>query len=200
MVCKAQKIRHLYSESYDEEFRLKTNRPLILTARIADRDLELFDQLRTAHFPPDRNFLRAHLTMFHRLPGEYEGQILDSLVDTAGEIDTIMADVIGLRHIGAGVAFSITSTALHEVRERLKSNFLSWLGPQDRQKWQPHITVQNKAPKAKADALYRDLSESFLPYAIEIEGLDLWEYLGGPWLHLAYKPFNIIAASKRRVV
>ncbi len=179
---------------------MKTSKPLILTAQIADDDLELFDRLRKAHFPPDRNMLRAHLTMFYRLPGEYEGRILGDLADVAGKLDTITADVTGLRHLGAGVAFSITSPSLQEVRERLKVKFMSWLGSQDMQKWQPHVTVQNKASKAKADALYRALTESFSPYKLEILGLDLWEYLGGPWLHRAHHPFNTNVSSERQAL
>jgi hypothetical protein len=50
-----------------QDFALKTRLPLILTARIGDSDLQPLDLLRQRYFPPDRNFLRAHLTMFHRL-------------------------------------------------------------------------------------------------------------------------------------
>ena len=52
-----------------ELVHLKTRQPLILTAQIPETFLARFDRLRQIHFPPDRNFLRAHLTMFHRLPG-----------------------------------------------------------------------------------------------------------------------------------
>jgi hypothetical protein len=44
-----------------------------------------FDDLRQAHFPRQRNFLRAHLTMFHRLPVEYLGQIATVLQQIADE-------------------------------------------------------------------------------------------------------------------
>jgi hypothetical protein len=169
---------------------LKTRRPLILTAHIADLDLAPFDHLRAAHFPPDRNFLRAHLTMFHRLPGEYERRIADDLAEVARESFTIKAEVSGLRHLGAGVAFSISSPDLLGIRTMLKARFSSWLGPQDLQTWQPHITVQNKASKTKADLLYQRLSNGFAPHSIEITGFDLWEYLGGPWQHLNSASFN----------
>lgn len=143
-----------------------------------------------AHFPPDRNFLHAHLTMFHRLPGEYEGKILDDLVILASRMNIFKAEITGLRHLGAGVAFLITSSELQDIRGTLKAKFISWLGSQDMQNWQPHITVQNKASKAKADALYRHLSNGFAPYLVEIDGLDLWEYLGGPWKHQGFAPFK----------
>lgn len=172
---------------------MKTCQPLILTARIADADLEPFDRLRQAHFPPDRNFLRAHLTMFHRLPGEYQPRIEEALHSIAQTTKVIAVDVSELRHLGAGVAYSITSEALLGIHAVLKTEFLSWLGPQDRQTWRPHITVQNKSSKAVADELYRTLNQNFQPRPIDVIGLDLWEYLGGPWRHAAYAPFSATA-------
>ncbi|WFS03250.1 2'-5' RNA ligase family protein [Rhizobium tumorigenes] len=164
---------------------MKTRKPLILTARIADEDLEPFDVLRRRHFPSDRNFLRAHLTMFHRLPGEHLEEVLLHLSRASRDASAISADVIGLRHLGAGVAFAIDSRELQSTRSSLKSAFAPWLNSQDMQKWQPHITIQNKATRAAADALCKELGESFHPHSIKITGLDVWQYLGGPWKHEA---------------
>lgn len=160
---------------------LKTRRPLILTARIDEADLRPFDQLRQRHFPPDRNFLHAHLTMFHRLPGEYRDRIVNSLASAARGSGRLTAQVTGLRHLGAGVAFTIESVGLKALREDLRETFIPWLGSQDMQKWQPHITVQNKVSRARADALHRELSGGFQPHDIMVVGLELWRYLDGPW-------------------
>lgn len=169
---------------------MKTGQPVILTARVAEKDIEPFDRLRQAHFPPDRNFLNAHLTMFHRLPGEYFDRIVEQLKRAADGYGVVAAEVSGLRHLGAGVAYSINSSSLQDIRVKLKFEFNIWLAAQDLQKWHPHITIQNKAPKAAADALYRNLSQSFHAHPIEIMGLDLWEYLGGPWRQLNFVPFK----------
>lgn len=128
--------------------------------------------------------------MFHRLPGEYEARIVNELISAAQRTDVMTAHVSGVRHLGAGVAYSITSPALSDMRAALKLEFVSWLGSQDMREWQPHITVQNKASKAKADDLYRSLSQGFQPHPISITGLDLWDYVGGPWQHANYVPFN----------
>lgn len=164
---------------------MKTRRPLILTARIEDQDLEQFDVLRKTHFPPDRNFLCAHLTVFHRLPGEHTGEIMRHLDHATKESQAIAAEVVGLRHLGAGVAFAIDSPELQTIRSNLKSAFVPWLNSQDMQRWQPHITIQNKASRAAADALCKELGDSFQRHSIKITGLDLWHYLGGPWQHEA---------------
>lgn len=162
---------------------LKTRQPLILTARIADEDLGQFDALRRRHFPSDCNFLRAHLTLFHRLPGEHLEEVILHLGRASREASAISADVIGLRHLGKGVAFAIDSPEFQATRNGLKSAFAPWLNSQDMRKWQPHITIQNKASRAAADALCKELGEPFQPQSINIMGLDVWQYLGGPWKH-----------------
>ena len=163
---------------------MKTRKPLIITAHIAAPDLEPFNQLRAAHFPDKRNFLPAHLTMFYRLPGEYEATIQTTLHAACLAPGKMSAEISGVRHLGTGVAFSIDSPELQDIREKLKSMFLPWLGSQDLRKWQPHITVQNKVGTASADTLYRELTDEFSPRSVEVEGLQLWEYLDGPWRHI----------------
>lgn len=169
---------------------LKTTQPLIVTARIHEPDLQTFDDLRKKHFPAPRNFLRAHITMFHRLPGEYSERVEECLRDVAaGHAGSITATVDGLRHLGAGVAFTLSSPCLQAIHSNLKSLFRPWLGGQDMQKWQPHITIQNKVEKSAADTLYKDLTASFQPCSIEVTGLDLWRYMDGPWKHCMTAPF-----------
>lgn len=172
---------------------MQTRIPLILTARIADDDLVFFDELRKRHFPPDRNFLSAHLTMFHRLPGEYKEQIISALKLAANNHERFEATISNVRHLGAGVAFDVHSAALSELRALLRSQFASWLGPQDKQKWQPHITVQNKVSKTDADHLYEHLSKEYRPATIMVQGVDLWRYLNGPWRQEICIPFGQVS-------
>ncbi|MDK1494339.1 2'-5' RNA ligase family protein [Sinorhizobium sp. 7-81] len=147
----------------------------------ADTDCENFritiwnhiDRLRRAHFPPPRNFLRAHLTMFHRLPGEYMEQILKHLTEVAAANRGITAQVPGLRHLGAGVAFTIASPQVERVHIELRVTFVSWPGGQDLRKWQPHITIQNMVSRSAADALHSTLRMGLRSHPVEIVGLDL---------------------------
>ncbi len=46
--------------------------PLIVTARFDPIAASLFQRLRDAHFPPARNIVPAHCTLFHHLPGDEE--------------------------------------------------------------------------------------------------------------------------------
>ncbi|MBB3945500.1 hypothetical protein GGQ73_001433 [Rhizobium skierniewicense] len=172
---------------------MKTNYPLIVTAHVADADLAPFAALRAQHFPPDRNFLHAHVTMFHRLPGEYIDAILEVLRTVAGSTGQIEASVNGVRHLGFGVAFTIDSAELQVARTQLKNHFSHWLNPQDTQPWRPHITVQNKVSKAAADTLFHELKHDFEPRQLRISGFDLWAYLGGPWRLEASLGFERVA-------
>lgn len=157
--------------------------PLILTAHTNEDDILFFDELRSRFFPPERNFLRAHVTMFHKLPLQYLEDIVEIIASLATLTNKMEARVTGVRHLGSGVAFDLQSDALMTARQKLKDAFRPWLGAQDHQPWKPHITVQNKVHWQKADALFDMLSNSFVPTTIMIEGFDLWSYMQGPWRH-----------------
>ena len=43
--------------------------PLILTLTLDEATQAYFNDLRRQHFPPNINYLAAHLTLFHHLPG-----------------------------------------------------------------------------------------------------------------------------------
>ena len=163
--------------------------PIIVTAHAAPGDMAYFEQLRRKHFPPHRNFLNAHVTLFHHLPGRVFDEASSLAQAVVAQTQPFTAEVSGVRHLGGGVAFEIRSLELETLRANLFKAFGSWPGPQDRQKFKPHITVQNKVEKASADALYETLRTGAEPRHITILGIDLWDYLGGPWQHRAFLPF-----------
>jgi 2'-5' RNA ligase len=167
-----------------------TEDPLILTALVDPRDLQPFDDLRRQHFPPERNVLRAHITLFHKLPGEERETVTGVLERVTRDVPPFDASIDGLRHLCAGVCYTIRSADLQRVRARLADAFGSWLGPQDKQGWRPHITVQNKVAKADADILFAKLQQEFQPSTMAILGLELWRYDGGPWEHEATYLFS----------
>src|SRR3546814_13176233 len=49
-------------------YRTSGAAPIIATATMGAADQRFFDALRTAHFPPERNHLAAHITLFPQLP------------------------------------------------------------------------------------------------------------------------------------
>ena len=154
--------------------------PLILTALLDPTTQQRFDRLRRQHFPPERNHLDAHLTLFHQLPGPHRAEIEDQLRDVAARAP-IAARVTGLRLLGRGVAFVLRSDELTELRATLSRRWADWLSAQDRTKSDLHVTVQNKVDPAIARTLHARLAADFVPQRVDVLGLGLWRYLGGPW-------------------
>ena len=158
---------------------------LILTLRMDKSSQEFFDTLRTRHFPAERNFLKAHLTLFHKLPDSPE--IIEQL--SALSISPFKLNVTGLINLGAGVAFRMEAQELKVLRAQLASAFSADLSAQDKQGFRGHVTIQNKITPELARALLAELSDTFKSFEVEAIGLDLWYYLGGPWAHKQFFPF-----------
>lgn len=128
--------------------------------------------------------------MFHNLPGAEERAILGSLGDAAAARAPFTVRVAGLMKLGRGTAFRIESKALLALRAGLATAFEGWLTRQDREKFRPHVTVQNKVAPHEAQALFDHLSRSFRPFDAWAEGLQLWRYEGGPWSPIAAVAFQ----------
>jgi hypothetical protein len=162
---------------------------LIVTAEIAAKDLAWLDGLRRTHFPPERNHLTAHLTMFHALPPSSEAEVRGSLARLGMERPP-HASVEGLMNLGGGVAYRIVSTDLDRIRTELADQFQGLLTAQDAGGWRPHVTIQNKVAPKVARALFEQLERDFRPRPLGISGLGLHRYLGGPWEKLAIVSFR----------
>ena len=168
-------------------------RPLILTARLDELSQAYFNRLREQHFPIERNYLAAHLTLFHALPG-VERQAVHTQLESAIRFHAPLAgSATGLRSLGRGVAFIIECPPLRAVREALGQTWQHLLTPQDRQPWRPHITVQNKVSPETAQRLLERLKQEFAPKPLQFEGFDLWHYDNGPWNLARSYPFSAAA-------
>ena len=165
------KIGHMGSVAGDRP-------PLIVTALLDERARKRFDRLRREHFPPERNHLDAHLTLFHRLP---DTPAIVSALEIAADRPTITARVRRVRGWRGGVAYDLAAPELTALRRQLAQGWSDLLSAQDRAKSDLHVTVQNKADPAAAERLRAELAAGFAPYDVEIVGLGLWRYLGGPW-------------------
>lgn len=154
--------------------------PLIVSALLGPEDLAWLDALRRAHYPPERNRLPAHLTMFHHLPPSLAAELKHRL-GQAVLAPRPRAEAASLIDLGGGVAVRIASPELEEIRADLADAFAGMLTPQDRAGWRPHVTIQNKVPPAEAYALKNRLVSDFRPRRIRVDGLALWSYRDGSW-------------------
>lgn len=163
--------------------------PLILSLELDEETFRALDQLRKEHFPPERNFLSAHLTLFHKLPAEREGELRALLNSVAEETFPLEMRSTGYRFLGRGVALDFHAPGLAEIRARIAKSFAGDLSPQDQQKLKPHVTIQNKVDPAQARSLFDELQACFSPRAATGAGLLLWRYRNGPWEFVERFPF-----------
>ncbi len=155
--------------------------PLILTLRFDQASFDRFDRERSRHFPPDRNFIPAHLTLFHHLPGLLRETITDEIAARCSEQAGFPMLVAKLRSLGRGVAYVIESSELSGLHADLASRWTAHLTRQDAQGFRPHVTIQNKVSPDVARKTFEALSCSFEPFQAVATGLLLWHYKGGPW-------------------
>jgi hypothetical protein len=166
------------------EGEMQPSAPIIVTAVLGREDQEWLDAQRRAYFPPARNVLPAHLTMFHHLPPSLEGEVRQRLGELARD-GLPAARVAGLISLGQGVAYRIESPDLEDRRAWLADLWAGVLTPQDRAPWRPHVTIQNKVEAAEAGALLAQLKADFRPRPLGITGFASWYYRGGPWQKLS---------------
>lgn len=161
--------------------------PLVLTAVLDDAAQDWFDGLRRRHFPPERNHLPAHVTLFHALPGDEPAAVERALGEVTRRGPVTVA-VTGVRLLGRGVAFTLASPEILAMRAEIARPFEGRLTAQDARKRDLHVTVQNKVDPAIARALHAELSAEFRPMTGNVVALALWRYRGGPWEPLSRHP------------
>lgn len=162
---------------------------LIVTAEFGAGDFSWLEGLRRAHFPPERNKVPAHLTIFHALPPSAETELRSRLGQLVRR-RAPGASIEGLMDLGGGVAFRVVSTDLDQLRNELASGMHGLLSAQDSQGWRPHVTIQNKVAPKVARALKESLERTFEPRPLSIAALALHRYLGGPWEPIQRYPFR----------
>lgn len=164
--------------------------PLILTLALDGASQAYFNDLRQQHFPPKINYLAAHLTLFHHLPGPELAAVSEQLRHFSHTQKPLSLRVAGLRSLGRGMAFTLENDELRALHRRLQTAFAPYLTPQDQQKLQPHVTIQNKVDPAAARQLLAELQATFEPFEAVGTGLHLWAYRNGPWESLNEFPFK----------
>lgn len=173
---------------------------LILTLRMDPASAAHYTRLRRAHFPPERNWLDAHITLFHALPLTALDEVQRDLRACAATTPAFTLQVERVRFLGGGVAYDLAAAEALALRRTLAAQWAGLLGRQDSQWRGPlHVTVQNKVRPEAARALHAELARSFVPHTVQATGLDLWYYLGGPWRAVGGWPFRSLGAAEDAV-
>ena len=165
------------------------NRPLLVTAELPPAILAWADGLRRAHYPPEKNRLRAHVTLFHALPPSAEAEVRRLLAELAKAAPP-PARVSGVWDMGTGTAFDLASPAMAAVHERIGERLHGVLTRQDDRRLRLHITVQNKVSRQAARALQAALRAAFEPREFAFRGLGLYAWDEGLWQEIGDYPFR----------
>jgi hypothetical protein len=153
---------------------------IIVTATFGDGEKGWLQELRRTHYPPERNRVPAHLTLFRQLPPSLESELGTRLARAAASRPPF-ATFAGVMDLGEGTALRVESEDLEDIRDDLAEAFHGLLTPQDAAPWRPHVTIQNKVAPREAKALQQRLRATFRPRPLAIRGLAAWRYRDGPW-------------------
>jgi len=166
-----------------------SNAPLLVTAELPRDVFAWAEGLRRAHFPPERNKVRAHVTLFHALPPSVFDEVRRLLAEMARHPPP-EARIVGLMPLGGGTAFHILSPELDAIHAELVERLHGVLTAKDRARRKLHVTVQNKVTPAEARALQAALADAWRPERFAFAGLSLHRYLDGYWQDAGTWPFR----------
>lgn len=155
--------------------------PFIVTAALPVDLLAWADGLRRAHFPPQRNHLHAHVTLFHAFAPSLFDELRQFLPRIAREFAPPQGEVTGLMDLGKGTAIALHSPQLLAIRAQIADYFHGSLTAQDLHEPRLHITIQNKVSKEVARELQRSLQGKIEARPFVFPALELHIYRGGPW-------------------
>ncbi len=163
--------------------------PLLVTVELDAESFSRLDGLRRRYFPPERNFIPAHVSLFHHLPPHERDAVERALASAASRAAPVLC--FGrLRRLGRGMAVEVEAPELAAVRRELVGAFAPWLTPQDRQPFRPHVTLMNKATPEEAGHAFIELGAAWTRWEGRAGALLLWKYLGGPWELASRFPFR----------
>jgi len=170
------------------------SRPFILTAIIPEPLRAWSENLRQTNFPPERNHLHAHVTLFHAFAPSLRDELAGFLPRIAAEYAPPEGRVTGMIDFGKGTAIRLESPGLKNIRAEIADHFHGSLTEQDQHEPRLHITVQNKVSKDEAKSLQAELEPQLQPWIegkpFAFPGLELHLYEGGPWTKLRSFPFR----------
>ena len=161
----------------------------LVTLGLDPATFDRLDALRQQYFPPERNQVPAHISLFHHLPG-VEWESIDATLNRIAQTQPpISLRFTGVKPTGRGVLLSVQAAGLITLRGELAGLFARDLTPQDRQPYHPHVMIMNKAERSEADQALREIQASWTSWTGTGDRLILWRYLGGPWDEAANYPF-----------
>lgn len=148
------------------------------------------DALRREHYPPDRNRLAAHITLFHGLPPSAADEIHRRLAACTTRTPPLPARFSGLMDLGDGTAIALDCPRLHTLHAELAEQLSGVIQQRDDRPLRPHVTIQAKVGVQEARALQRALADLALPLPFRLHGLATHRWTGDLWAFEREWPFR----------
>ena len=163
--------------------------PLLIVAELPRDVFAWADALRRRHYPPDRNRLAAHVTLFHGLPPSAHGEVVRLLADLATSPPP-EARLAGIMDLGRGTALAVDSPGMAALHREMAGRLSGLIQQKDAQPVRLHVTVQNKVSAAGAHALQDELARTVEARSFRFRGLGLYGWTGEIWQQLRIFPFR----------
>jgi 2'-5' RNA ligase len=155
--------------------------PFVLTLELDGESFARLEELRRRYYPPERNLVPAHVTLFHQLPGGRGREVKALLQRVAAGQKPFEIEAAGVKALESGVGVFLRSAQLHSLRDRLADEWEPWLTEQDRAGFRPHATIQTNVGERQARDTQREIEAAWRPPRMRAVGLHLWRYRSGPW-------------------
>jgi len=139
------------------------------------------DALRRRYYPPERDMVPAHVTLFYRLPGGHGREIKALLAEVAAAQAPIEIAVGEAKAMERGVAVFLHAPQLFQLRDDLATEWWPWLTDPDRAGFRPHVTIQNNVSAGEAHHTRKAVAAELRLERLRGLGLHLWRYRDGPW-------------------
>ena len=167
----------------------KRTAPIIVTAEMGVGDQVWAEGLRRRHYPAERNYVPAHITLLRHLSPSLEGELRTLLREFARK-KRPMAAITGVRMVNCGVIIGLHSPDLLALWSQMAARFERHLTPPDLHEPRLHITIQNKVSEAAARATVAMIEASLVLRPVSVAALACWSYGGGPWSLIGRYPFR----------
>jgi hypothetical protein len=156
--------------------------PHIVLAVLPDALQARLDALRRTHYPPDRNRVPAHCTLFHAIPGMVAPELAATLARLTATTPPPRARIDRIIDLDGGTALGLASADLAHVREELADHFHGLLTGGDAVPPRFHITLQNKVDRRTAHILQAELAGTWRAIDTPIPAIAVHRVIDGAWL------------------
>ncbi len=160
---------------------MRDRTPHIVLAVLPDAAQARLDGLRRAHYPPERNRVPAHCTLFHAIPGMIAEELAAVLATIAAATPPPRARIDRIIDLDGGTALGVTSPDLIDLRGDLADRFHGLLSGADAVPPRLHVTIQNKVERRTAHQLQSALRSTWQPLDITIPALAVHRVVDGAW-------------------